>query len=227
MGTGNLVNSIKADIIMKEGFKTINFYNDAKNERGQFYAGHMEYGFHDRGGNFIPARPFMRPALYAVSEGSKSNFRQIMAGLLQNLWTGKGFQGVSNLTFGTKAMHPTNTFWGNKNFAKHIERQSQIKNLKGSAHRKQMSTMRTLNKNAVKKRTGFKLANNRRDYLRLRSQSPRQKTSSKKSSSKNTTKTSASHKNKEKGSSHKPNYSSSIVNNQYTGVGYINPFARR
>lgn len=168
LGTGNLVNSIKANPVIKNGAKTIEFYNDARNERGQYYAGHLEYGFHDRGGNFVPARPFMRPAMYAVSEGSKGNFRQIMAGLLNNLWTGRGFQGISNLSVGRKSASPKSNFWGAKSFSGRLGAQSRLKELRGQSHRKQMSTMRTTNKNSKKIAKGYKLAANKRDYYKVR-----------------------------------------------------------
>lgn len=69
--TGNLINSIHAKV-NKNG---INFFNNARNPRGQFYAGHIEYGFHDRGGKPVPARPFMRPAFYAVAEASRGKLQ--------------------------------------------------------------------------------------------------------------------------------------------------------
>lgn len=94
--TGNLVNHIKAE--RKGTF--VQFYNDAVNARGQPYAGHMEYGFHDRGGNFIPARPFMRPAFYAVSQASKGRMTSILKNLLERTWRGDGFSGISNIDFG-------------------------------------------------------------------------------------------------------------------------------
>ena len=94
--TGRLVNSIHATV---ENSK-IHFYNNAQNSRGEYYAGHIEYGFHDRGGGFVPARPFMRPALYAVSESSKGRLTGAMKHFLQQgLWNGIGYQ---SLTFGHK-----------------------------------------------------------------------------------------------------------------------------
>ena len=75
--TGNLINSIHA---IPEGNGKINFFNNAKNSRNQFYAGHIEYGYHSRAGRFIPARPFMRPALRAVAEASKGS----LSGVLKN-----------------------------------------------------------------------------------------------------------------------------------------------
>ena len=94
--TGKLINSIHATV---ENSK-IHFYNNAQNSRGEYYAGHIEYGFHDRGGGFVPARPFMRPALYAVAESSKGRLTGAMKHFLQQgLWNGIGYQ---SLTFGHK-----------------------------------------------------------------------------------------------------------------------------
>jgi len=80
----------------------IKFYNDARNSRGQFYAGHIEYGHKARDGKFIPAFPFMRPALYAVSQASQGSFANILADLASGVFreNGKGYQGINNLNFG-------------------------------------------------------------------------------------------------------------------------------
>lgn len=43
----------------------------AVNQRGQFYGGHIEYGYHPYGGpTFVPARPYMRPAMEIVANSS-------------------------------------------------------------------------------------------------------------------------------------------------------------
>jgi hypothetical protein len=73
--TGTLINSIHADVVGS----TINFFNNANLGRG-FYAGHIEYGFHDRAGNPVAARPFMRPAFQAVARASTGH----VAGTLRN-----------------------------------------------------------------------------------------------------------------------------------------------
>lgn len=82
--TGNLINHIKYQII--GGNKDIVFYNDAQNSRNQYYAGHIEYGFHDRGGGLVPARPFMRPALYAVADASRGRIQRTMKAYLEQMW---------------------------------------------------------------------------------------------------------------------------------------------
>ena len=93
--TGNLLNSIHANVI---GNEQIDFYNNAQNSRGQFYAGHLEYGFRLRNGQMYPARPFMRPALHAVAEASQGNLKGTLYRFLdQNLVN----LGATQLSFGT------------------------------------------------------------------------------------------------------------------------------
>ena len=80
----------------------IDFYNNARNSRGQFYAGHIEYGHYNRNGTFTPAFPFMRPALFAVSKASQGEFSNILAELAQATFqtNGIGYQGLQNIRFG-------------------------------------------------------------------------------------------------------------------------------
>lgn len=156
--TGRLYHGIKSEI---QGNK-IRFYNDARNDRGQPYAGHMEYGFRDRGNNLIPARPFMRPALYAVAEGSKGNFRSIMKGLLENMWTSRGFRGISTLQFGHKRGSQA-IFWRNPSqFGGKIGSMSRIRELRGSSHRKGLTSS---HHSKLQKKAGFSLSKNRRDMV--------------------------------------------------------------
>lgn len=77
-GTGTLINSIHADIVGS----TINFYNNANLGRG-YYAGHIEYGFHDRAGNPVAARPFMRPAFHAVARASQGQIAGTLKSFLE------------------------------------------------------------------------------------------------------------------------------------------------
>lgn len=83
--TGTLIRSIKAE---PEG-NTVVFWNDANLGRG-YYAGHIEYGFHDRSGDPVPARPFMRPAFQAVARASRNDLSRTLesflkGGLIQNV----------------------------------------------------------------------------------------------------------------------------------------------
>ena len=95
--TRALLNGTKAEV---SGNK-VNFFNDARNSRGQFYAGHHEYGFYARNGRFVEARPFMRPALFAVSKASQGDFANILAELAMGVFNQRGgYQGLSNLQFG-------------------------------------------------------------------------------------------------------------------------------
>lgn len=93
--TGTLINSIHANVV---GNGKIDFFNNANLGRG-FYAGHIEYGFHDRAGNFVRARPFMRPALQAVARASMGQISGSLKAFMES-----GLLAGSGAYFG----HPTN-----------------------------------------------------------------------------------------------------------------------
>lgn len=58
--TGHLLKSIHC----KPSFKSLSFYTDEKNERGQRYAAYIEYGFkHRNSKKMVGPFPFMRPAM--------------------------------------------------------------------------------------------------------------------------------------------------------------------
>lgn len=81
--TGNLIANIETEV---SGQK-ISLVNRAINSREQYYAGHIEFGFHDRGGGMVPARPFMRPALYAVADASKGQISGTLKRYLEQMWS--------------------------------------------------------------------------------------------------------------------------------------------
>lgn len=100
---GNLIRGMHANVVNARGnTPSVQFYNDARNSRGEFYAGHWEYGHRLKDGRFEHARPFMRPALYAVARASQGNFRDILSELLKGAFNvdGSGYQGLNNLNFG-------------------------------------------------------------------------------------------------------------------------------
>ncbi|MBO5180100.1 MAG: hypothetical protein J6B87_07150 [Clostridia bacterium] len=98
--TGNLINSTHAVV---ENNTKINFFNNAQNPYGRFYAGHIEYGYHTRKGDFVPARPFMRPALYAVADASKGSLQGALGRYLSDVVRGVGDPGALSLNFGRAA----------------------------------------------------------------------------------------------------------------------------
>ena len=65
----------------------IDFRNDAMDEHGRYYAGHVEYGHRDRGGGFVPARPFMRPAMYAVADATMGRMTGTVERYLTAMWS--------------------------------------------------------------------------------------------------------------------------------------------
>lgn len=85
--TGTLYNGIKA---VREG-QRIHLRSEAKDKRGRYYGGHVEFG-HGQ----VPARPHLRPALYAVSQASQGKLRSA----LHDLLTG-AFNGNMHVNFGT------------------------------------------------------------------------------------------------------------------------------
>lgn len=95
--TGNLINSTHAKV---ENKTKVNLFNNARNPYGDFYAGHIEYGYHTRRGDFISARPFMRPALYAVADASRGELKGALARYLSQVVNGVGISGGISLDFG-------------------------------------------------------------------------------------------------------------------------------
>lgn len=95
VNSGTLYNSIKG---LPDGYNA-KLIASAKNSRGQYYAGHIEYGFHNRADEFVPGRPFLRPAMYAVSEATKGHVRSVMKNLIESMWQPGGYQGYHYLTF--------------------------------------------------------------------------------------------------------------------------------
>lgn len=69
--TGRLYNGIKADVVSKGSAWSARLRSTAKNERGSYYGGHVEFG-HLAGRSYVPARPHLRPALQAVSAASRN-----------------------------------------------------------------------------------------------------------------------------------------------------------
>ena len=74
--------------------KGIDFRNDAVDDYGRYYAGHVEYGHRDRGGGFVAARSFMRPALYTVADASRGRLSGTVERYLNAMWS------MSPLQFG-------------------------------------------------------------------------------------------------------------------------------
>lgn len=106
---GNLINSITKEY---GGPGKIILRAPVRDKRGKFYAGHQEYGFHPRGGKtFIPARPFMRPALSTVAAKSRRGLTKH----LMDLWAGESafLGGVNGSPVGLTLGHSISTTQGN------------------------------------------------------------------------------------------------------------------
>lgn len=88
LGGTRLDSKIKAT---NEGDR-VRFFNEAMDEHERYYAGHVEYGHHNRDGTFVPARPFMRPAVYTVAEASMGRLTGVVRRYLEAAWTGQPMQ---------------------------------------------------------------------------------------------------------------------------------------
>lgn len=79
---------------------SIEFKNSARDDYERFYAGFVEYGHRTKNG-YVPARPFMRNALYTVSKASTNQIGDALGDLLSNIFNedGLGYQGIHKLSF--------------------------------------------------------------------------------------------------------------------------------
>lgn len=93
--THNLSQSIRAEMETSTGANGGRLVADAKDPRGRPYAGHMEYGYTDRGGNPRGPWPFLRPAMRLALSATRANFADTIAREILNL-------GDANLTIGSR-----------------------------------------------------------------------------------------------------------------------------
>ena len=84
--TGNLYENIKG---VRTG-QTAHLRSTAKDKYGRYYGGHVEFGHQS-----VPARPHLRPALYAVSQASQGKLKSALYNLLKG-----GFDGNMPSVFG-------------------------------------------------------------------------------------------------------------------------------
>jgi len=102
--TDNLMRSIKYDMTNSWGGNGGRLYADAKDHRGHPYAGHIEYGYTDRGGNPRGPWPFLRPAMRLALSATRYDFAQTM----ESLMLGEG-----ELSIGSKnARESVRNFYG-------------------------------------------------------------------------------------------------------------------
>lgn len=91
--TNTLRNSINA----KESNNQITIYADARDAKtGYPYGLSFEYGFHPYGGpTYVPARPFLRPALEFAADATRMTFQdnveQLITNLEKNMWASTHF----------------------------------------------------------------------------------------------------------------------------------------
>ena len=203
--TGNLYSHIKA-VRDKE---KIELKNDAKNSRGQYYAGHIEFGHRSRNGGMVPARPFMRPALYAVADASKGQLSGTLMRYLENIWALETLQfGSLNISRGRvrefykNAMNPQA-----KNYGRYTSRQlpkGRLKEMSQTKHRERQTVYRDMRNKfsrEVGSRMGYKAGQkDQRGAEHLSTTTWHRDSSSRKTS--NSIKSSVSQTNRQRGASH-------------------------
>lgn len=127
--TGHLLKSIHC----KPSFKSLSFYTNEKNERGQRYAAYIEYGFkHRNSKKMIGPFPFMRPAMIW---GAAATQKAIMDKVEDYLIGHPIGEGLASLSYGHQS--PTAKFGTaadvvmNRNLSGKIGKE----NVKGSSDR--------------------------------------------------------------------------------------------
>lgn len=169
--TGNLYNNIQG---VRTG-QTAHLRSTAKDKYGRYYGGHVEFGHQD-----VPARPHLRPALYAVSQASQGKLRSALYNLLKG-----GFDGNMPSVFGTNRGQGASYYRGGPgqiskfmttgtrgrmlrySFGKETRAQTRFKNSFSSTAKKTMGWKRQKTLNIAQRRM-YNKSNSRRS-LRSRS----------------------------------------------------------
>lgn len=94
-GTHRLKENIRKQMYTSSGGSGGRLVADAKDHRGRPYAGHIEYGYTDRGGNPRGPWPFLRPAMRLAVSATRANFADTVARGILNL-------GDMHLTIGAR-----------------------------------------------------------------------------------------------------------------------------
>lgn len=100
LGGSNLLIIGPDNLQAKADKNKIEFVNKTQDNYGRYYAGFVEYGHYSKE-RFISPRPFMRPALYAVSKASAGQIADVLGDLMSTIFRESGgYQGVHKLNFG-------------------------------------------------------------------------------------------------------------------------------
>lgn len=112
--TRTLLNSIGS----KSSNNQIVIYADARAPTtGYPYAASIEYGFHPYGkSTYVPARPFLRPALEFAANATRTSFENNVQELIKGFHTNKWE--LTHFTPGKQTLGVTRSFWGARGGAK-------------------------------------------------------------------------------------------------------------
>ena len=144
--SGTLIDSTHAVVTNNHN---IDFFNNANLGRG-FYAGHVEYGHHTRNGGFVPARPFMRPALYAVSEASVGRLQGALSNYLNQIVYGQSSLNILSFGKAQSSKSYTRAFYqsSSRNYTSkglynsHMNKQNVFRELRENSARRYTSVVR-------------------------------------------------------------------------------------
>lgn len=116
--TYRLLNSIKAETRRND----VVVYSDARSPKGYPYAGSIEYGFHPYGhDNFIPPRPFLRPALEFATNATRASWEANVKHMAEALRT-NNLQ-LSHFDYAMQDIGASRRTWG-QNITSHINSSS-------------------------------------------------------------------------------------------------------
>lgn len=115
--TKTLLNSIGS----KSSNNQIVIYADARAPTtGYPYAASIEYGFHPYGkSTYVPARPFLRPALEFAANATRASFKNNVQQLLENFEGNKW--ALTHFTSKEQKLGVTRSFWGARGGAKNTK----------------------------------------------------------------------------------------------------------
>lgn len=117
--TNRLRENVKYDTQTSSGGTGGRLYDDAKDNRGRKYAGHIEYGFTDKAGVPRGPWPFLRPAMRLALSATRYDFAETM----QNLITGDFSKGYMTIGSKDSKQNVLNLYGSNREAVSHVKHQ--------------------------------------------------------------------------------------------------------
>lgn len=97
--SGNLYRGIRAYTARTSSKEAVVMIeSNAVNEQGQYYGGHIEYGYHPYGGTgFVPARPYMRPAMEIATASTHVDLAAAIGQTFEEVFAYDRAQGLTTM----------------------------------------------------------------------------------------------------------------------------------